>query len=312
MCAFCRGAAADPRLTLNPARLCLRRRAQPPQEAQRYALHLSTADVAIFHAYLVLRNSAVMRACEGCRRRKIKCDAATTNTWPCSACVRLKLHCVRPNGFDGSTTEGGIDSAPTMQSGNASASSTPMSAYDPSSRSFSAAPTSVHGGYSQQSMINTAPKAGGPIYQQPSFAESQTNLFQAVQYPDAQQQSQPNLHYASVNPAVNVVDESYASHNVFPTPPMHGGPAQENSPGSYSQDSYGQPDLADLLGSLKVNEAGTGKHQSAPRWVASSAFPTYPAFPCVNDWCEVRSDMPRKIQHHICGTRPPFDEKRSP
>src|SRR5882757_4701136 len=41
-----------------------------------------------------------MRACEGCRRRKIKCDAATTNTWPCSACIRLKLHCVRPNGFD--------------------------------------------------------------------------------------------------------------------------------------------------------------------------------------------------------------------
>ncbi|KAL3958407.1 hypothetical protein ACCO45_006569 [Purpureocillium lilacinum] len=46
----------------------------------------------------------VMRACEGCRRRKIKCDAATTNTWPCSACIRLKLHCVRPNGYDGSDT----------------------------------------------------------------------------------------------------------------------------------------------------------------------------------------------------------------
>lgn len=38
-----------------------------------------------------------MRACEGCRRRKIKCDAATTNTWPCSACVRLKLNCVPPS-----------------------------------------------------------------------------------------------------------------------------------------------------------------------------------------------------------------------
>ncbi len=40
----------------------------------------------------------VMRACEGCRRRKIKCDSATTNTWPCAACVRLKLHCVPPAG----------------------------------------------------------------------------------------------------------------------------------------------------------------------------------------------------------------------
>jgi hypothetical protein len=38
-----------------------------------------------------------MRACEGCRRRKIKCDSATTNTWPCAACVRLRLHCVPPS-----------------------------------------------------------------------------------------------------------------------------------------------------------------------------------------------------------------------
>lgn len=37
-----------------------------------------------------------MRACEGCRRRKIKCDAATTNAWPCGACVRLKQNCVPP------------------------------------------------------------------------------------------------------------------------------------------------------------------------------------------------------------------------
>ncbi|PHH80668.1 hypothetical protein CDD80_348 [Ophiocordyceps camponoti-rufipedis] len=31
----------------------------------------------------------------------IRCDAATTNIWPCWACIRLKLHCVRPNGYDG-------------------------------------------------------------------------------------------------------------------------------------------------------------------------------------------------------------------
>lgn len=44
----------------------------------------------------------VMRACEGCRRRKIKCDAATTNSWPCAACKRLKLTCVPPvGGLDG-------------------------------------------------------------------------------------------------------------------------------------------------------------------------------------------------------------------
>ena len=44
----------------------------------------------------------VMRACEGCRRRKIKCDSATTNIWPCSACTRLKLSCIPPaTGTDG-------------------------------------------------------------------------------------------------------------------------------------------------------------------------------------------------------------------
>ena len=46
-----------------------------------------------FQAMLTL---IVMRACEGCRRRKIQCDATTTNEWPCSVCVRLKLHCVPP------------------------------------------------------------------------------------------------------------------------------------------------------------------------------------------------------------------------
>ncbi|KIX01433.1 uncharacterized protein Z518_09159 [Rhinocladiella mackenziei CBS 650.93] len=54
----------------------------------------------------------VMRACEGCRRRKIKCDSATTNTWPCAACVRLKLHCVPPaGGLEGDAGDGGSGSA---------------------------------------------------------------------------------------------------------------------------------------------------------------------------------------------------------
>ncbi|KAF6233432.1 hypothetical protein HO173_008364 [Letharia columbiana] len=38
----------------------------------------------------------VMRACEGCRRRKIKCDAVTTNQWPCASCVRLRANCMPP------------------------------------------------------------------------------------------------------------------------------------------------------------------------------------------------------------------------
>lgn len=53
------------------------------------------------------RRVKVMRACEGCRRRKIKCDAATSNSWPCAACVRLKLHCVPPTANYNPAHEGG-------------------------------------------------------------------------------------------------------------------------------------------------------------------------------------------------------------
>lgn len=39
----------------------------------------------------------VMRACDGCRKRKIRCDGALQNgPWPCGACSRLKLKCVPP------------------------------------------------------------------------------------------------------------------------------------------------------------------------------------------------------------------------
>lgn len=39
----------------------------------------------------------VMRACDGCRRRKIRCDGALQNgPWPCGACLRLKLKCIPP------------------------------------------------------------------------------------------------------------------------------------------------------------------------------------------------------------------------
>jgi len=39
----------------------------------------------------------VMRACDGCRKRKIRCDGALQNgPWPCGACLRLKLKCIPP------------------------------------------------------------------------------------------------------------------------------------------------------------------------------------------------------------------------
>ncbi|KAK4962225.1 hypothetical protein LTR66_012761 [Elasticomyces elasticus] len=39
----------------------------------------------------------LMRACDGCRRRKIKCTSAVANgPWPCAACRRLRVQCHPP------------------------------------------------------------------------------------------------------------------------------------------------------------------------------------------------------------------------
>jgi len=41
-------------------------------------------------------SGAIGKACEGCHRRKARCDTATTNTWPCGRCTRGKRQCVLP------------------------------------------------------------------------------------------------------------------------------------------------------------------------------------------------------------------------
>ncbi|KAI0473973.1 hypothetical protein GGR56DRAFT_559300 [Xylariaceae sp. FL0804] len=209
---------------------------QPPRETQKNYVFV---DEHNRHKRL-----KVMRACEGCRRRKIKCDAATTNTWPCSACVRLKLHCVRPNGqYEGSPT----DTQP----------------YEPSAAEYEAG----HEAYRQmamqqqpqQHMMAGQPKPG--LYPSPagSYADH-GGVYHQVAYGDSPGGHQ--VQYASVSGPVGVMDHPYAPANVFPTPPMHqaSGPHSESSPGSYPQDQYAQHDLADLLGALKVDERGTAPY----------------------------------------------------
>lgn len=174
-----------------------------------------------------------MRACEGCRRRKIKCDAATTNTWPCSACIRLKLHCVRPNGFDGAVDPSGYDDS-----------------MDPSQFQ----PMSM-----QQQVLQSPPRGGQAGYPgQGGFAQGSAAGYQTMPYDTSQ--PQPNMNYTTVPPPVSMVDQqSYAGQNVFPTPPMQpGSRPDDSSPEAYSPDSYQQQDLADLLGTLKVDETGAG------------------------------------------------------
>ncbi|PNY26783.1 transcriptional regulatory protein [Tolypocladium capitatum] len=173
----------------------------------------------------------VMRACEGCRRRKIKCDAATTNTWPCSACIRLKLHCVRPNGYDGSADSTTYE---------------PMLNPSGQFQQLSMQPQAAQGQY----------KSEPDLY---AYQDSDQSAFQPMPF-DASQ-SQHNLHYTTVSSSsVSVMDQQYTSPDAFPTPPLQQGSRPESSDEAYPIDAYQPADLADLLGTLKMNELGTAPY----------------------------------------------------
>ncbi|KAI1174290.1 fungal-specific transcription factor domain-containing protein [Nemania sp. FL0916] len=237
---------------------------QPPRETQKNYVFV---DEHNRHKRL-----KVMRACEGCRRRKIKCDAATTNTWPCSACIRLKLHCVRPN----AQYEGSEDTQP-YESARAD--------FEPSQENFR-----------QMAMQQPSPQhmmAGGhpktPMYAPPplSYPNHQA-VYPLAQYGDTTPVSQ-QLPYGSVPPPVGVLDPSYAPAGVYPTPPIPELSAHsESSPAdSYHTEQYSQNDLADLLGPLKLDERGT-----APYLNNKQALASQDEEPAIEDADEYRNALP--------------------
>jgi hypothetical protein len=115
----------------------------------------------------------------------------------------------------------------------------------------------------QQQVLHAAPKPPTPAMyaaQQP-YPDQGPAAYHHVPYEATQPQS--SMQYSAVQPPVSMIDHSYTAHNVFPTPPMQQQQQlrQESSPEAYSPGEYQHQDLADLLGTLKVNEAGTGKWQ---------------------------------------------------
>jgi hypothetical protein len=200
-----------------------------------------------------------MRACEGCRRRKIKCDAATTNTWPCSACVRLKLHCVPPTvNYDRD-----FPSNPQV--------------FEPERGEYESGGSGdddYHQQVSIQQQLTGTQKNIPPIYTQQVPYSDAVGVYQSIPYGEPSSgHSQQSMHYGNLQTPVSILDQHQQQHHqqqqqqqqqhryppqqVFPTPPL----AQSSHPGSpdtYEQDQYGQQNLADLLGELRMNEAGTG------------------------------------------------------
>ncbi|KAF7515653.1 hypothetical protein PCG10_002990 [Penicillium crustosum] len=169
----------------------------------------------------------VMRACNGCRKRKIKCDAATTNTWPCSACTRLKLVCVPPTiGQDGDFLPDGQGES-TLETGG------PSNAAE-GSHTFSAAPVFKD---NSQSTMNTIPH-----YDQMSM------------YSQFVPQAQPSIYNDLQSPPMAM------SHQTFQQPQMFPGP-QTPSIGSdrnvyVDNDQSTAENLSDVLGELKIDESG--------------------------------------------------------
>ncbi|CAG8301888.1 unnamed protein product [Penicillium salamii] len=167
----------------------------------------------------------VMRACNGCRKRKIKCDAATTNTWPCSACTRLKLVCVPPTiGQDGDFLPDG--QGESMETGG------PSGSVD--GHTFPVPPV----------YRDTQP----PMNTMPSY--EQMNMYS--QYVP---QAQPAMYNDLRSPPIAMAPQAYQQ------PHMYTGP-QTPSIGTSERNLYIDNDqstaenLSEVLGELKIDETG--------------------------------------------------------
>lgn len=172
-----------------------------------------------------------MRACNGCRKRKIKCDAATTNTWPCSACTRLKLVCVPPTiGQEGEFGPEGHDVDPT-ETGSSSG-------QEASHHSFSVSPAYRDG--------NHAPMGALPSY------DGMGMYSQFVHAPPGQS----GMYNDMRSPPMVIPPQSYQQPPVYPG-------TQSSSIGTADRGVFVEPEstaenLSEVLGELKIDETGIG------------------------------------------------------
>lgn len=91
--------------------------------------------------------------------------------------------------------------------------------------------------------------------QMSSYAENPGG-FHTIPYDPSQ--AQQDIHYTTVAPPAMLDPNSYAQQNNFPAHSLNQLEHPGASPESFTTDSYQQQDLSDLLGTLKLNELGTG------------------------------------------------------
>ena len=182
-----------------------------------------------------------MRACEGCRRRKIKCDAATSNQWPCAACVRLKLHCVPPTAnYDRAPNSGHLAGLERILDLDASSGSGEDDYH---------AQTSVPQYYDNMSNPQDMESRHGSSYDSmaafhtPPYSERAPSLNGAF-YDDV-----PGMHLR--------VDQPFQEPGSYV--PINGAPITTGQNGAvWNNEQPSAAELSDVLGELKINENGEG------------------------------------------------------
>lgn len=188
-----------------------------------------------------------MRACEGCRRRKIKCDAASTNTWPCSACTRLKLHCIPPTGGNDRDYNG---------TGSLPDSDEPIDYSLSQTQSLNAMHGQPHPSqqYTNLPTISTTESLGQ--YARPDIP------YRLSSYPYTPEGFRDQYLMQSQGPFPTSNPTIQGSHPYYPTQP----PAQarnDSTVSSTESDHTVAQELSEALGQLKIEEIGIGKSVSS-------------------------------------------------
>lgn len=218
-----------------------------------------------------------MRACEGCRKRKIKCDAATTNAWPCASCVRLKLHCVPPTvNYDrthaGSGHLSGLERVLDFDNSSGSG--------DEDYPQHTSAPqvfelenprenlTSPHGSYNE----------GLGIFHTPPYSERDLNQ-QDFSYEDVPAISLPMPDGSFQDPS------SYATSNGSTLNPSVTSPI-------WSGEHCSVAGLSSILGELKIDEDGVGMCDAAARIIEFGFILTRPTAPYISQQKKSLAEAP--------------------
>lgn len=183
-----------------------------------------------------------MRACEGCRKRKIKCDGATTSNWPCGSCTRLKQKCNPPVvNLDRSVAGGnhipGLERVLNFDEESGSGEDDDYLYGDGGLYDDFGPPDTMQ---LPQRQFN----AGIGPFSTPPYTESNTS------HQDFSFNSVPPVH-------LNLQNASFHDQTTFPPLSASLAPSEASN---WSNDQYSQhtQDISDALGELKINDNGVG------------------------------------------------------